>query len=81
MTDDGSAVALAGKPDGWREVARRIELEYCVNVSRNGVVFLPCQGRSTVAEIEDRIGRASSALCNDLLDLVVCRSPSGRLRS
>jgi hypothetical protein len=69
VTDEGSAVALAGTPPGWRDVARRIELDYCVNVSRHGVVFLPCQGRYTVEQIEDRIARASHALYEDLLDL------------
>ena len=69
VTDEGSAVALAGTPPGWREVARRIELDYIVNVSRHGVVSLPCQGCYTVEEIEDRIARASRALYEDLLEL------------
>jgi hypothetical protein len=69
VTDGGAAVAFAGTPPGWLDVARRIELEYCVNVSRHGVVFLPVCGHFTVDEIEERIARASVALRDDLLDL------------
>jgi len=69
VTDEGRAVALAGTPPGWREVARRIEDEYVVNVSRNGTVFLPVCRLFTVEEIEERIAAASLALLQDLLDL------------
>jgi hydrogenase maturation factor len=69
VTDEGSAVALAGAPPGWRKVARRIELDYVVNVTRNGTVWLPVQGRFNVEEIEERIARASLALYQDLLEL------------
>jgi hypothetical protein len=65
VDDGGAAVARAGLPAGWREVARRIEDEFCVNVSRQGVVLLPVGG----TEIEARIEAASSAFANDLLDL------------
>ena len=69
VTDEGRAVALAGTPPGWRDVARRIEQDYCVNVSRHGAVFLPVSGPFTVEEIEERIAAASLALFQDLLDL------------
>jgi hypothetical protein len=69
VDDGGAAVERAGLPPGWREVARRIEDEYCVNVSRHGVVFLPVAACFALAEIEERIAAASSALANDLLDL------------
>lgn len=69
VTDEGRAIALAGTPPGWRDVARRIELDYCVNVSRRGAVFLPVSGPFTVEEIEERIAGASLALFQDLLDL------------
>jgi hypothetical protein len=69
VTDEGRAVALAGTPPGWREAARRIEDEYCVNVSRHGNVFLGVSPCFTVEEIEERIAAASTALYHDLLDL------------
>ena len=70
VSDGGIAVELAGTPPGWRDVARRIELEYCVNVSRQGIVFLPVARCFTVEEIEERIAAASVALYQDLLDLL-----------
>ena len=69
IDDGGAAVALAGRPHGWRDVARIIEDEYCVNVSRHGLVFLPVSGCLPVDEVEARIAAASSAFANDLLDL------------
>jgi hypothetical protein len=69
VTDEGRAVALAGEPPGWQEVARQIEQEYIVNVSRTGAVFLPVCGPFTVEQIEERISAASLALYQDLLDL------------
>ena len=69
VDDGGEAVARAGLPPGWWEVARRIEDEFCVNVSRHGVVFLPVAACFSVDEIEARIAAASSAFANDLLDL------------
>jgi hypothetical protein len=69
VTDEGRAVALAGTPPGWRDVARRIEDEYVVNVGRHGAVFLPVSGPFTVEQIEERIAAASLALFQDLLDL------------
>jgi hypothetical protein len=69
VTDEGRAVALAGTPPGWRDVARRIEQDYRVNVSRHGAVFLPVSGPFTVEEIEERIAAASLALFQDLLEL------------
>jgi len=69
IDDGGAAVTLAGRPRGWREIARHIEDEYCVNVSRHGLVFLPVTGCLPVDEIEARIAAASSAFANDLLDL------------
>ncbi|HEX4108975.1 MAG TPA: hypothetical protein VHX88_12620 [Solirubrobacteraceae bacterium] len=40
VSDDGAAVARAGRPPGWRGAARQVERELA-NVSRQGVVSLP----------------------------------------
>jgi hypothetical protein len=71
ITDDGAAIERAGRPAGWREVARRIGDELVVNVTRNGVVWLPYsrRGRLGTDEVVDRIARASLALYQDILDL------------
>jgi hypothetical protein len=72
ISDDGAAVERAGKPPGWREVAQRIDDDLIVNVSRQGVVWLPLSPRGCglgEEEVLRRIGEASLALYQDLLDL------------
>jgi hypothetical protein len=71
VSDAGAAVARAGRPPGWRNVAERIDDELVVNVSRRGVVSLPAERRRglPVAEVVRRIGEASLALYQDLLEL------------
>jgi hypothetical protein len=70
VTDDGAAVARAGRPAGWVEVADRLAGELDVNVSRQGVVSLPVvevgPGEQAIAA---RIGDASQALYHELLEL------------
>ena len=71
ITDDGAAVERAGRPAGWRDAARSIEDDLIVNVGRNGQVFLPCVAKGPDPdEVVRRIGVASLALYQDLLDLV-----------
>ncbi|MDX6485229.1 MAG: hypothetical protein QOF43_382 [Gaiellaceae bacterium] len=68
--DQGGAVARAGKPEGWREVADEIADRFVVNVSRSGVVSLPVVRRGPGFDaIAERIGRASLALYEELLEL------------
>ena len=71
ISDDGAAVARAGRPPGWRDVADGVEEELIVNVSRQGVIFLPLSRRSPFREDEivHRIGEASLALYEELLEL------------
>jgi hypothetical protein len=70
VTDDGGAVARAGRRRGWRDVADRLADGFVVNVTRSGVVCLPVV---PVGPPEDvvvrRIGEASLALYQDLLEL------------
>lgn len=72
VSDEGGAVARAGRPPGWRGVARRIDDELVVNVSRQGVIFLPAESRAGLPEdvVVRRIGEASLALYQDLLELI-----------
>jgi len=71
ISDGGAAIARSGRPAGWRDVARRIDDELIVNVSRQGTVWLPVVGRGPGEEaIVRRIGEASLALYQDLLELV-----------
>jgi hypothetical protein len=70
VSDGGAAIERAGRPPGWRNVAGRIEDELVVNVSRQGVVSLPVVGCGPGEEqIVRRIGEASLALYQDLLEL------------
>ncbi len=64
VSDDARAATKAGRATVPEEIARRVEREFVVNVSRRGEIFLPG------AQFADRIGQASLALYQDLLDLV-----------
>jgi protein involved in polysaccharide export with SLBB domain len=68
--DDGAAVERAGRPPGWKDVKERIADELVVNVSRQGTVWLPVVACGPAEdEIVDRIGQASVALHQELLEL------------
>jgi hypothetical protein len=70
VTDDGAAVAKAGKPRDWRELAGRIEVELNVNVGRNGAISLPVVPAGPGLEaIVNRVADASLALYEGILDL------------
>jgi hypothetical protein len=70
VTDDGGAVARAGHPAGWRNVADRLADELDVNITRQGIVCLPVVPVGPPEDaIVQRIAGASLALYQDLLEL------------
>jgi hypothetical protein len=71
LDDEAGAVARAGKPPGWFDLAREIvEEEYWLNVKRNGLVFLPAFDRGRdLAPLVVRVADASVALYQELLEL------------
>ena len=72
IDDDGGAVARAGRPAGWLELARRIaEDDYWLNVNRVGTVFVPTvEGRlNAMAWLCTRVADASAALYEGLIEL------------
>jgi hypothetical protein len=70
VTDDGAALEMAGRLPGWREIGDRLERDLCVNVSRNGAVFLPVVGCGPGYDaIVRRVAEAALALYQDVLDL------------
>lgn len=70
VSDDGGAVARAGQPAGWRDVADRLADELVVNITRNGVVCLPVVPIGPPQDaIVRRIADASVALYQELLEL------------
>ncbi len=70
LGDDGAAVARAGTPPGWRDVADQIADGLVVNIARNGTVWLPVVAKGPGFDaITDRIAQASVLLYEELLDL------------
>jgi hypothetical protein len=70
VSDEGAAVQRAGTPAGWLAIARKLERDRDVNITRQGVIWLPvvAAGRGEQAVVE-RISEASLALHQDLLEL------------
>jgi hypothetical protein len=70
VSDDGAAIAKAGRVPGWPAVAVRLAREADVNVSRQGVVSLPVVPAGPGLEaVVQRIAGASLAFYEELLDL------------
>jgi hypothetical protein len=73
LDDEGRAVALAGKPPGWHELAVAVVAgQFSLNVSPDGAVavFVPAvEGGVDLAWLGGRVAEASRALYQELLDL------------
>ena len=73
VSDDGGAVAAAGVERGWLQFDERISVgEYCANVSRRGVVFLPGVDRDNgewISKLPGIVAQASCDLYEALLEL------------
>jgi hypothetical protein len=69
VSDEGVAVQRAGKPTGWLALAERLERDRDVNITRQGVVWLPVVAAGPDEQaIVQRIAEASLALYQDLLE-------------
>jgi hypothetical protein len=67
ISDGARAVELAGRPDGWQDVAEQVVETYWINVNRRGVVFV----QSNEYRLEWLIGRVaecSVVLYQELLE-------------
>jgi hypothetical protein len=60
--DGARGAALAGRTKVSEDVARQIEAEFVVNVSRRGEIFLPGE------RFVERVAQASLALYEELLE-------------
>jgi Ankyrin repeats (many copies) len=70
VSDDGGAIAQAGRPAGWRAVAERLERELDVNISGTGAVWLPVVAVGPPHDaVEERIAQASLTFYQELLEL------------
>lgn len=67
LSDCGRAVAKAGKPEGWREVAERAALP--MNVDRSGNVFVGAVEGRDLRSLLVRLADASRAVHEALLVL------------
>lgn len=69
IDDMGAAVALAGRPPGWLEVAEREVAAVGWNVNRAGVVFVQAvEGRDIDALVQGT-AEASARVLDALLEL------------
>jgi hypothetical protein len=70
VADDGAAIDKAGRPDGWRELADRVERALVVNVTRRGAVWLPVVAAGPSFEtVVRRIAEASLDFYQSLLEI------------
>lgn len=70
VSDEGAALAQAGRPAGWRIVAERLERKLDVNVTGAGAVWLPVVAAGPpLHAIEQRIAQASLTFYQELLEL------------
>jgi Ankyrin repeats (many copies) len=69
VDDMGGAVAVAGMPAGWHEVAERVVAELNWNVRRNGVVCMQAPRGRRLAWIIDCTAEASAAMCDAILEI------------
>jgi hypothetical protein len=67
--DDGRAIALAGKPPGWRQVAERLCAEQGMNLARDGRVWVAVTQGRDLDELAARIAELSAEVYDALLDL------------
>ena len=69
IDDGGEAVRLAGRPREWLAGAKDIVDADALNVNRAGVVFVSTFREDWVEPLAQRIGAASKAVYDALLEL------------
>jgi ankyrin repeat protein len=69
IDDMGTAVAIAGRPLGWREAAERAVQKVGWNINRSGVVFIQAVEGRDIDVLVQRTAEASTAVLEALLDI------------
>ena len=69
ISDDGRAIALAGKPRGWHAVAERLCAAEGMNVARDGRIFVLVNAARDVDGLAARIAELSAEVYDAVLDL------------
>ena len=67
ISDGARAVDAAGRPQGWRDVARRVVDDHALNINRRGVVFVQ-SNEARLQSLVIRVADCSVALFQELLD-------------
>jgi hypothetical protein len=69
VSDEGAAVRRAGKSAGWLAIAEQLKRDLDVNITRQGLVWLPVVAAGPDEQtVVERIAEASLTLYQALLD-------------
>jgi hypothetical protein len=69
VSDDGRAIALAGRPPGWRAAAQRVVDDAELNLARDGRVFVPAVAGRDLDALAARVAEVSANVYDAVLDL------------
>ena len=69
LSDDGAAIAHAGRPPGWLAAMNRVVEADGFNVNRRGVVFVPVVEGRDITSLALRLGATSRACYLAVLEL------------
>ncbi len=69
LSDDGAAVAKAGKPPGWLDLAEEVVAEQGFNVNRTGNVFVPAVEGRDLASLALRLAACSVDVHSAIVEL------------
>jgi ribosomal protein L12E/L44/L45/RPP1/RPP2 len=69
IDDTGAAVAIAGRPAGWLETAKRTVAQYGWNINREGVVLMTAVEGRDIDDLVQRTAEVSVAVLGAILEL------------
>ena len=69
LSDEGRAIALSGRPPGWRAAAQRVVDEAALNLARDGRVFVAVNMGRDLDELAARLAATSADVYDAVLDL------------
>jgi hypothetical protein len=69
LSDDGEAVARAGKPAGWRDLVEQLVAVESFNVNRRGVLLVPAVEGRDIAALAMRLAQLSRSVYLAVLEL------------
>jgi ankyrin repeat protein len=69
IDDTGAAVAVAGRPPGWREAAERAVASIGWNINRDGLVFMQAVEGRDIDALVQRTAEASIAVLEAILEI------------